>query len=255
MRTFTKVLLIISGVLAAVGLALCIVGVSLGVTFSDIRNISYGFGHGFGFGFSEDGKNRSYNGIDLNKEFTDIKSLKVDISVVDMEIEDYDGKNFIIEGENIPEGLYCEKEDDTLVIKDDSADISFRDNWDSPKIILYIPENYEFEKADFNVGVGNLQSSDFKSKEVIFECGVGNIDVEGEITKKASLTCGVGRIKLSLEGKEEDFNYNVNGGVGSIKVGSQKFSTMDSNKKIDNGASKDMSIDCGVGTIKVVFDN
>lgn len=115
MKTFTKVCLIISGVLAALGLAFCIVAVSLGVSFSDLSNVSFPSKYGWGWNSSNHnffwGDKGNQKVKDMDETFRDIDKLKIDIGVVDMVVESYDGDEFQLEARNVPEGFQCKKEE------------------------------------------------------------------------------------------------------------------------------------------------
>lgn len=258
MKTFTKVCLIISGVLAALGLAFCIVAVSLGVSFGDLSNVSFPSKYGWGWNssnhnfFWSDKGNQKVK--DMDETFRDIDKLKIDIGVVDMVVESYDGDEFQLEARNVPEGFQCKKEGSTLVIKEESNhSFNIGANFETAEVTLRIPNKSVFKEADFEVGVGRLEVSDFEGKKVSIDCGVGSMSLDGTITGDADLNCGVGRISMNLTGKAEDFDYDIDCGIGNVNIDGESYSTLDNDKKIDNGADKEMKIECGVGSIEVNY--
>lgn len=258
MKTFTKVCLIISGILAALGLAFCIVAVSLGVSFSDLNDVSFSSKYGWGWDSSNHnffwGTKGSQKVKDMNEVFKDIDKLKIDIGVVDMVVEEYGGDEFQLEARNVPEGFNCKKEGNTLVIKEESNhSFNIGNNFETAEVTLRIPKKTVFREADFEVGVGRLDVSGFEGKKVSIDCGVGSMSLEGTITGDADLNCGVGRIEMNLTGKAEDFDYDIDCGIGNVSVDGENYSTLDRDKKIDNGADKNMKIECGVGSVEVDF--
>lgn len=256
MRKFMKGFLITSGILAGAGIALTIVSVCMGARYSDFTDAgNLNLGWNFMNHRVVSGKNQNTKFVDKDITFENIKNLDIEIGVTEMNIETYDGDEFKIEARDVPKEITYEKDGDTLIIDDESDEGT---NWGwanhSPKITLYVPKNVEFKEVELNVGVGALKASDFKVKDINIDSGVGSITLDGKITGDAEISNGVGTVKLNLEGSEDDFNYNIGGGLGSIKIGSNKFNSIDNDEHIDNNASKEMDIDCGVGTIKVTFD-
>ena len=65
--------------------------------------------------------------------------------------------------------------------------------------------------------------------------------------------CGVGEIDINLKGQEEDYDYEVSCGVGDVKIGSHSYSALGNDKNIDNNADNTITLDCGVGQIRVMF--
>lgn len=140
------------------------------------------------------------------------------------------------------------------------------------KICIYVPAGYIFEEFSLDMkagtlyiediqarelsvdmGAGKAEISNFHADEAEFDCGTGEMNVVGIAEKEADLDCGVGKISYTTLGKEADYNYKINCGVGTISCGSNSYSGLGADKKINNSADKEMNIDCGVGEVTVKF--
>lgn len=108
-----------------------------------------------------------------------------------------------------------------------------------------------YEEFSVDVGAGSMEIIDFSTEKLEADCGVGEIDISGTVSEKVEADCGVGRITLNLFGKETDYNYELEVGLGEISINGTSYSSLSSHKKIDNGADKKISLDCGVGQIDV----
>jgi hypothetical protein len=81
------------------------------------------------------------------------------------------------------------------------------------------------------------------------------VDFSGATSGDVEAECQVGTIKLELVGKKEDYNYNIQCKMGAIKVGDEGSAALKGKKQTDNGAEKDMDLECKTGAIQVDFMN
>ena len=66
--------------------------------------------------------------------------------------------------------------------------------------------------------------------------------------------CGLGELDLTLTGTQEDYNYDLECGVGNLDVGSDSYSGLGREKSISNkGADRKLNLECGMGNISVDF--
>lgn len=110
------------------------------------------------------------------------------------------------------------------------------------------------EELELETGAGEFILKDFATNTLSVDCGVGNMEVEGKAAEEADITCGVGNISLKLTGKPEDYNYDISCGVGDIEINGRSYAGIGRNKEIDNGASGEITLDCGVGAIDVEIE-
>lgn len=141
-------------------------------------------------------------------------------------------------------------------------------------ITVTIPENMAFNEIELNMKVGKLKADqirtknlevnagagevnilDFQAEEAEFVCGAGSVTASGDVGKKLEADCGVGELLLNLEGVKEDYNYNLECGIGEIRCADESYSGFGKDYTIDNHAAKNMEIECGIGQITVKYMN
>ena len=137
---------------------------------------------------------------------------------------------------------------------------------------IYLPPAAALEKADLTVGVGELYVEEIQAEELDLEVGTGSAEVdrftagdldvevgvgaatlEGVTRRDADLSCDLGSLAYTDAGRMEDFNYELDCGVGELRLDGDKYSGIDVEKYIDNRADKTMQISCDVGSADIRF--
>lgn len=117
-------------------------------------------------------------------------------------------------------------------------------------------ENIQTRMMDFSTKAGVIEASGIQTEELDVSAGTGRADIEGAVERKAEGDCGVGELVFLLEGKKEDFNYDLETGAGTIQIGDSRYSGIGLEEKIDNrglGAVKTMELEVGTGSTTVSF--
>ena len=86
---------------------------------------------------------------------------------------------------------------------------------------------------------------------VDFDLGVGKVSINASILGNSKIECGVGAVELNLLGNQENYQLNVEKGIGSIYVADKIYNNDDT---IGNG-NNHLKIEGGIGSIKVGFTN
>lgn len=109
------------------------------------------------------------------------------------------------------------------------------------------------EKSEYNVGAGEMILENITANNVSVECGVGEVDIEGIISGENYIHSGVGSVNLNLQGNEDDYTYDVNAGIGSVRIGDNSYNNV-SNKIINSGNDANyLNLDSGIGDIDIDF--
>lgn len=183
-------------------------------------------------------------------------------------------------------------ENGTLYIRTTTSSRSWI-NLSSCKVTLYVPEGYHYREADIELGAGELEFEwldadkislgvgagqitanglkadslemeigmgqidikDVHVKDLEAEIGMGNLMVEGTIDGNVDANCSMGNLDMKITGGQQDFNYKLDGALGNIDLGSESYSGLGVSKRIDNGAQKNMEIECAAGNITISFTN
>lgn len=160
-------------------------------------------------------------------------------------------------------------------------------NSNEEKLIVYIPENIEFEKVNIETGAGRVNIEEIKAEKLKLNLGAGetiinniisdNVDIDGgvgkftiengtinnldfdlgigettinaKITGNNKIDTGIGSLKLNIDGNIEDYKFKVEKGIGNIKLNGKQVSN---NEIIGNGENV-IDIDGGIGEIIINF--
>lgn len=108
------------------------------------------------------------------------------------------------------------------------------------------------ENSSYQVGAGELNIREILAEDAEIDCGVGEVDIAGVMTGKIFVNCGVGKTLLNLEGKEEDYSYDVDCGIGEVSVNESRYGGIGaSNYSRSKNGQHYLSLECGIGSIEV----
>ncbi len=186
-----------------------------------------------------------------------------------LEIRDSGDERIYLEAKNA-EQLQAYADGDILKLKA----IGRKIGKEEMKIYLFVPADVTYESIDLEVGAGLLQISNLQCKELEagvgagelrvnritvngdadFSVGAGHIQAQADVLGNLMVECSMGEADLALSGNEEDYDYEISCAAGKIKLGSRSFQGMSAKKEIDNGADRDMKLDCALGAINISFE-
>jgi len=109
-------------------------------------------------------------------------------------------------------------------------------------------------QSKYHVGTGEITINHIIAKDIDLSCDVGKINVSGTITGDNSIQNNVGEVKLTLDGKESDYSYQVSCNVGNVTIGDLRYHKINNQIINDNNAKNNIKLDCSVGNIKVKFN-
>ncbi len=276
MKKGWKIYWIICGVTAAVGIMFCFVGVGLGAT---VEAIEERFPNGMGIvrtdGYAEETSIYPYGGTmeqpALDETFLGIRKVEIEVSGIAVQIlESHDAGGAVkLEATELDPSLNfrCEQDGDKLKVETRRK----LKNQNAGTVWLYVPkgilksadidmktgavyvENIQAEEFKMDVGAGEAVVENFSAKDAKLKCGAGRIEAAGEIGSKADIDCGVGEILFTVQGRQRDYNYKVDCGIGEVILGESEYAGLGVSEKIDNGASRELHVDCGVGSAEIYF--
>lgn len=222
-----------------------------------------------------------------------VKSLNIEVGGYFFQTADSADDSFYLFTEDA-EKFQCYVENGVLHLKAVNTDmININIGGSNEKrIILAIPKNQFFEEVQLEVGAGQANMVNLRADKVSLEVGAGQIvgrnikvgelevsvgagqidltgmdvdalDVEigmgelvgsGSIQKSANLECSMGNLELTLTGREQDFNYELEVAAGSLTLGRNSYSGLARERDIQNGADKNMEIECSMGNVTILFN-
>lgn len=238
-----------------------------------------------------DGSHQIMRG-DVNKYSldSDVKSLEIEMGGYYFKTAPSSDDSFYLSTENADK-FQCYVESGVLHLKAVNAGIIHFGSTNRKSITLYIPEGQYFGKIELELGAGQATLENLEAGQVSMEVGAGQVvaknirvgeleisvgagqmelsgmqvDVleaevgmgelvcEGSIQRRASLECGMGNMELTLAGRQQDFNYQLEVAAGNLTLGASSYSGLAQERDIQNGADKNIEIECAMGNVAILF--
>ena len=119
--------------------------------------------------------------------------------------------------------------------------------------ILYAPWT-QFGSFSAEMSAGLLELHGLWAEEVSLSVGAGQISTV--LAGDAEIDCKLGSIVLTLANSVEQSNYDyeLSCGAGEVTVGNKSYSGLFREAEIDNGSSRLIKADCGLGSIVIQFE-
>ena len=109
-------------------------------------------------------------------------------------------------------------------------------------------EKLEADQAELDCGAGQMTVEELSSRVAEVSVGMGSIRLTGDVTERLDGECSMGELKLTLAGAQTDFNYDLSCGMGD-----DSYDGLAQEKQINNNASKNMELECAMGSVVVEF--
>ena len=107
------------------------------------------------------------------------------------------------------------------------------------------------KSANIEGGAGRITISDGAIKNLDLEMGLGQLNLTSALTGDCNLDSGVGEMNVTLLGSKDDYELDIEKGIGNITVDGKNVTDYGSS---GNGANE-VDIHGGVGAINVRFNN
>lgn len=219
--------------------------------------------------------------VKYGETFLDVEKLDIEINFADFDIKI--GDTLSVEGQ-IHDDFKIKVENKTLKIEDVNRKWIFNSN-SAAKLILYVPEDFKFDKAeieigagttnieklnaidlDLNLGAGTAKIQNCSADKSDIECGAGKVAIEnsslknlkleagvgelyynGEILGNSTVECGIGKLTLDLQGGEELYSIEAEHGIGEIRLNGEKI---EKNQTKGSGENR-IKVEGGIGEIQI----
>lgn len=267
MKKKWKIFWITCAVSGTVGIVFLILAFIMGVTFQKVESM---MPNGISIGKFEE-----VESSDIHDLYEGITALDIDLKAGVLKILVSDGEEVEIMTEGISKKLKfsCYREGNTLVV-DTIDDIRGIVNQSIGEVTIYLPDELYLDYAEISVGAGTLyvesikvgdfsvdvgagtaDIGSFEAKRADFDCGAGEMMTHGFVDKEIDIDCGMGNVTFNTYDSEQNYNYTLSCGIGEIICGSNRYSGIGGEQKIDHHHGfKEMDIDCGLGEVEVVFE-
>lgn len=229
----------------------------------------------------EDGKTISELNT-TNIQNDNYETLEIELKYTNLTIKS--GNSFKLDTNN--EKINYSQSGKTLDITEESY------NWFSnnniKEMVLYIPQNLQFENVIINAGAGKINIENLNTEKLSFELGAGeteiknlnvskNCNIEGgagkvsilsgninnldldmgvgetnltlALTGNSEINAGIGALNISLDGNKEDYKIKTDKGLGFIKIDGKKISE----SEVYGNGKNSIEVDGGIGNINIDF--
>lgn len=242
------------------------------------------------------------SGAEEYYEFRDIRSLDLDLSLCKLNIRQHAEDYISVEADNVQNYFRCRQEGYTLCLEDERPSSTKSNSMKNAlRLTLYLPDQtwkeieaeievgeitldtltadeIEIDNGVGNITIGTIKGTDLSictgvgelladfiqaDKEAEIEVGTGNITLSQFDGTSLELECGVGNATITAAGREQDYNYTLDAGLGSISLNHHQQSSHDHHEDshdgwehhmdIHHGADRQISINCGLGNASLNF--
>ena len=115
-----------------------------------------------------------------------------------------------------------------------------------------VVDNIRTAELDLEVGAGTAEITDFTADQLDVSCDVGEVVVAGTANVESQIECGIGAVTYQANGAKEDYSYDLECGVGTIGIGEEEFSSIETEKR-QAGAGALIDVECNIGTVLITF--
>ena len=195
------------------------------------------------------------------------KKMKLTIGACTFTVKSTGDKTFYLEAKNMGK-LSIDQDGSTLEIATEE-NLDIEDFEEKRELVLYVPEKVTFDEVELKFGAGevvfdSLSAEKFKAEigaghilvnngeveKVELSVGAGAVEYYGSIQEKMEADCSMGSIYAELQGKEEEFDYDLECSMGNIAINGQDHAF---DRKVDNHAQKKMKLSCVMGSVEGLF--
>ena len=269
--------------LTGVGVVFCIIALCFGVTFSQFEKA---YPNGIGIirknyvsfdGDWDDDELDDTENVVSGEVFSGVENLKLDIGASEVRIKTgTDDKSHVDDSRMKTENAVQKTlSDDGKTLEITTKMRSSFKNVRNVKgtLVIYLPKDYKFDQVDMEYGAATAEIDGLNAKslkiesgasgctiknadieELDVETGAGSLDFYGTVEKEVDIDCGAGSVTLNLEGKVEDYNYELDSSAGSVEIGEDiDLGGLSTEKSIDNGSKRTIEISNGAGSVEIRF--
>ena len=108
--------------------------------------------------------------------------------------------------------------------------------------------NLKMSECSISGGVGSVKLYDILTDKLKIDSGTGSAHVSGDIMKEAKVSTGTSSVSFELYGGEKDYNFDIETGLGSIKIYKNEFKR---EATINNKSNRNIEINAGLGSINI----
>lgn len=287
MKLFTKISLISAAIAGGIGILAIVIGLALGADVTQLNDMGIYISpyqqetvsqvmlikqH-----HNETGHNNHPNEIDATHHNENLHNYTCKLrGIKRLEVEVQNAQITIFATESMNDFTYYSnratsivKEEGTTLKLEDHADLK-----DKIELELYIPigmlKEIEIEAVNATIWADKMVADNIKIEidnaavqidELVVEdkaelqINAGQMVIGYYDGKQLETECAMGSIMVVCEGKQNDYNYDLECGMGQIQIQNDSYSGMGKDIQIHNDSSKYIIAECALGEIILEFPN
>ena len=109
------------------------------------------------------------------------------------------------------------------------------------------------ENVTVKVGAGSMSLGHFETEKLTGNVDMGSMQGEGTVTGNMEVECNMGSLSFVLTGNEKDYDYDLSCAMGKLNVGSNSFTGMVKETKINNNAGNKITAKTSMGSVTIAF--
>ncbi len=195
--------------------------------------------------------------VDEDFDVSEIDNLEVINSIGTVTICHTNTDTIHVSGKNLNEPSMIEMRGSTLYVESAAVNVELfgiklgeKINEEDIGIKIEIPEDFEFDSVYLENGMGSLTVDEITAETLRISSGMGGLNCKNISAETTKLDAGVGNIDMEFVGTMNDYDMNLNPGLGSITVGGVRQSQI---KHTNRDANNSIKIDGGAGKIIIEF--
>ncbi len=248
--------------LAAAGLVLVVVGIGMGASWKDAKEARWAIGpdipdiheivdvpevEGIPFLSGDDSEEEGILKEVEHLSAGEVSGLEFDIAAARIYVgcwdEDYvgiqtNGKLYRYEAKLNKDGIYKMESEGKR-----------RNN--KGILAVYLPEGMTLDELELDMDAGEATLEGVTVRRMAGDVDAGALYFSGKILSGAEIECGAGEAILNLDGRYEDYNYELSCGMGELEINGESYGGLGVDQRIDNGAAGRMELECGMGRIEL----
>ena len=114
-------------------------------------------------------------------------------------------------------------------------------------------KNLDADELKIDLDAGAVSIAQVRTKKITAETGMGTLTIGSLSFGEGAVTCSMGNVDITVSDAWEAHNYVVKA-AGLVKVGDQEFKGLTGEKKIDNKAAGQLTVECSMGSVAIRFE-
>lgn len=162
--------------------------------------------------------------------FEDIAKIDMDLAICDLTLESHQKDTVILQVQNSQNSFHFSQDNDRLTLTDDRSTQGFNFQKEALFLTVCLPAR-TLEQMNIKMGVGDIRAEDLNIQDLYMENGVGNLELKTLTCEKANLISGVG--SLTVDRLITSSEASLESGTGDITIGYY--------------SGPELDLDCGIG--------